>query len=82
LGRLDRVRVSGAGETVMLSGPVTVSTGVLVSVAFTCAVEVPATVGVPLTRQLADKVSPTGSVPPAWLQAYGAVPPDTPMVAL
>jgi hypothetical protein len=82
LGRVDRVRVRGAAETVMLSGPVTVSTGVLESVAFTCAVEVPAVVGVPLTTQPADKVSPIGSVPPARLQAYGAVPPDTPMVAL
>ena len=53
----------------MLSGPVMVSTGVLESVAFTCAVEVPAVVGVPLTTQLADKVSPTGKVPPARLQA-------------
>jgi hypothetical protein len=69
LGRLDKVKISGAGETVMLSGPVTVSTGELVSVAFTCAVEVPAVVGVPLTTQLADKLSPAGSVPPAWLQA-------------
>ena len=62
-------RESGAGETVMLSGPVVVSTGLLESVAFTCAIEVPAVVGVPLTTQLADKVSPAGSVPPAWLQA-------------
>ena len=69
MGRLDTVKVSGPGDTVMLSGPVTVSTGVLESVAFTCAVEVPAVVGVPLTTQLADKVSPAGKVPPAWLQA-------------
>ena len=53
----------------MLSGPVTVSTGVLVSVALTCTVEVPAVVGVPLTTQPADKLSPAGSVPPTWLQA-------------
>ena len=39
----------------MLSGPVTVSTGELESVAFTCTVEVPAVVGVPLTTQPADK---------------------------
>ena len=54
LGRFDRAR--GAGDTVMLSGPVTVSTGVLESVAFTCAVEVPAVVGVPLTTQFAARV--------------------------
>jgi hypothetical protein len=53
----------------MLSGPVTVSTEGLESVAFTCTVEVPAVVGVPLTTQPADKVSPAGSVPPAWVQA-------------
>ena len=40
-GSVARVRVSGAGETVILSGPVIVSTGVLESVAFTWAVEVP-----------------------------------------
>jgi hypothetical protein len=53
----------------MLSGPVTVSTGVLESVAFTCAVEVPAVVGVPLTTQFPYKVSPAGSAPLVWLQA-------------
>jgi hypothetical protein len=53
----------------MVSGPVTVSTGILESVAFTCTVEVPAAVGVPLTTQVADKASPAGSVPPALLQA-------------
>jgi hypothetical protein len=53
----------------MLSGPVTVSTGELVSVALTCMVEVPTVVGVPLTTQPADKLSPAGSVPPTWLQA-------------
>ncbi len=57
-----------AGATVMLSGPVTVSAGLLESVAFTCTVEVPAVVGVPLTTQLADKVSPGGSVPPVCRQ--------------
>jgi hypothetical protein len=68
-GRVAIVKVSAAGETVMLSGPVTVSTGELVSVALTCTVEVPAVVGVPLTTQPADKLSPAGSVPPTWLQA-------------
>jgi hypothetical protein len=56
-------------ETVMLSGPVTVSAGLLESVAMTCTVYGPAVVGVPLTTQLADSVSPGGSVPPAWMQA-------------
>jgi hypothetical protein len=51
-GRVE-LMTSGAGATVMLSGPVTVSTGKLESVAFTCKVEVPAVVGVPLTTQVA-----------------------------
>jgi hypothetical protein len=68
-GSVAKVKVSGAGEMVMLSGPVTVSTGELVSVAFTCAVDKAAVVGVPLTTQLADKLSPAGSVPPTLLQA-------------
>ena len=68
-GRVVVVKVSEAGETVILSGPVTVSTGELVSVALTCMVEVPAVVGVPVTKQAADKLSPAGSVPPTWLQA-------------
>ena len=68
-GRVANVKESGAGETVILSGPVTVSTGELVSVALTCTVEVPAVVGVPVTTQAADKLSPAGSVPPTWLHA-------------
>jgi hypothetical protein len=71
-----------AAATVMLSGPVTVSAGLLESLAFTCSVEVPAVVGVPLTTQLAESVSPAGRVPPVCTQLYGAVPPETPMVAL
>jgi hypothetical protein len=81
LGGEERVS-EPAGATVMLSGPVTVSEGLLESVAFTCRVEVPAVVGVPLTTQLADKLRPAGSVPPVCRQVYGAVPPDTPMVAV
>jgi hypothetical protein len=68
-GSVDKVRLSGAGETVMLSGPVTVSMGLLESVAFTCAIDVPALVGVPLTTQFPYKVSLAGSAPPTWLQA-------------
>ena len=56
------------GWTVMLSGPLTVSTGLLESVALTCIVSVPAVVGVPLTTQLVDKMSPAGSVPPVCRQ--------------
>ena len=59
------VRVSEpAGATVILSGPATVSAELLESVAFTCRVSVPAVVGVPLTSQLPDNVSPAGNVPP------------------
>ena len=63
LGRFVRVSVNAAGETVILSGPVVVSTGVPASVAFTLTVEVPTTVGVPLTTHAADIESPAGSVP-------------------
>jgi hypothetical protein len=52
----------------MLSGPLTVSTGLLESVTLTCTVFAPAVVGVPLTTQAADSVSPAGSVPPVWMQ--------------
>jgi hypothetical protein len=66
----------------MVSGPVVVSAGLLESVALTVMVEVPAVVGVPLTTQAADKVSPGGKLPAVCWQVYGAVPPTTPMVAL
>jgi hypothetical protein len=66
---------------VMLSGPLVVSTGLPESVAFTVTVDVPAVVGVPLTTQpLSD--NPAGSVPAVTAQAYGEVPPATPMVAV
>jgi hypothetical protein len=58
-----RVRVGGAARTVNATGPVVVSTGLLVSVALTLRVTVAATVGVPLTTQAAPSVSPAGSVP-------------------
>ena len=66
-GGLLRTR-TGAAATVMLSGPVTVSAGLLESVAFTVTVKVPAVVGVPLTTQAADRVSPAGSAPPVSRQ--------------
>jgi hypothetical protein len=47
----------------MVSGPVMVKAGLLESVACTMKDDVPATVGVPLTTQLEDKVRPAGSAP-------------------
>lgn len=81
-GGLLRVSVGAAGRIVSPTGPVVDSTGLLESVAFTLRMTESATVGVPLTTQLADSVSPAGSVPAVSEQPYGAVPPLTPMVAL
>jgi hypothetical protein len=53
---------------VTVTGPVVVAAGVLESVALTVMVAVPAVVGVPLTTQLADKVSPAGKVPAVRVQ--------------
>ena len=53
----------------------------LESVALTVSFTVPATVGVPLTRQPASD-KPAGRVPLVMAQVYGAVPPVTPMVEL
>jgi hypothetical protein len=58
-----------AGNTVTVTGPVVVAAGVLESVALTVTVADPAVVGVPLTTQLADKVSPAGKVPAVRVQA-------------
>ena len=56
-----------AGLIVILTGPVVVFFGLLESVAVMVRFEVPATVGVPLTRQpVMDK--PTGRVPPTTTQ--------------
>ena len=63
-----RVKVAVAGNTVTVTGPVVVAAGVLESVALTVMVVDPAVVGVPLITQLADKVSPAGSVPAVRLQ--------------
>ena len=60
--------VAVAGSTVTVTGPVVVAAGVLESVALTVMVAVPAVVGVPLTTQLADKVSPAGKVPAVRVQ--------------
>jgi hypothetical protein len=68
LGR-DPVRLRGGiGETVMLTGPVVDAVGVAESVAWMVTVTVPAVVGVPLTTQPADKVSPAGRVPAVRVQ--------------
>ncbi len=82
LGGEDSDRPEAAAETVMLSGPVMDSTGLLASVALTITTDVPAVVGVPLTTQLADNARPAGNAPPTSRQLYGAVPPDTPTMAL
>ena len=63
------VKVAVAGDTVTVTGPVVVAAGVLESVALTVTVADPAVVGVPLTTQLADKVSPAGRVPAVRVQA-------------
>ena len=66
-GSDDSVSVSGAGEMVMVTGPVAVSTGLPESVTFTVTVDVPGVVGVPLTTQPLS-VSPAGRVPPVMAQ--------------
>jgi hypothetical protein len=63
-----RVKVAVAGNTVTVTGPVAVAAGVLESVALTVMVVDPAVVGVPVITQLADKLSPAGSVPAVRLQ--------------
>ena len=63
-----RVKMAVAGNTVTVTGPVLVAAGVLESVALTVMVVDPAVVGVPLITQLADKLSPAGSVPAVRLQ--------------
>ncbi len=73
-GRVDSVNERAAGRTVMLSGPVVVSTGLLESIALTIRFAVPATVGVPLTTH-PEIESPEGSVPTVTTQEYGDVPP-------
>ena len=56
-----------AGLIVRLTGPVVVSIGLLESVAITMRFEVPAVVGVPLTRHPVI-FSPAGSVPEVIVQ--------------
>jgi hypothetical protein len=73
--------VALAALTVIVTGPVVVAVGLLESVAFTVTVTGPAVVGVPLIVQFVS-ISPVGSVPATIWQAYGAVPPLTPMFPL
>jgi hypothetical protein len=56
------------GETVRVTGPVVVATGLLESVAFTVRLAVPAVVGVPLIAQ-PEIVNPAGKVPAVMVQA-------------
>jgi len=56
------------GETVRVTGPVVVATGLLESVAFTVRLAVPAVVGVPLIAQ-PEIVNPAGNVPAVMVQA-------------
>jgi hypothetical protein len=68
-GNVEIVSASDAGSIVKLTGPTVVSCGLLESVAFTVRFTVPATVGVPLTRQpAAVSVRPAGSVPVTIMQ--------------
>lgn len=57
-----------AGLTVSATGPEVVLVGLLESVALTVRFAVPATVGVPDTRQLAPSVRPACNVPEVMLQ--------------
>jgi hypothetical protein len=75
------VSIPAAGLITNVTGPVVVFCGLLVSVAFTVSVVVLAVVGVPLIVQFAI-VKPAGSVPAVIVQAYGAVPPETPISPL
>lgn len=68
LGRDETVSVRGAGAIVRLTGPVVLPEGLLESVALTVRLVVPATVGVPLTRQPAPRASPAGSAPAVTVQ--------------
>jgi len=69
LGSVDTVSANDAGSMVKLTGPTVVSCGLLESVALTVRFTVPATVGVPLTRQPAEvSMRPAGSVPVTIMQ--------------
>jgi hypothetical protein len=74
------VTVKGDATIVMLTGPVAVCIGLPASVTRTVRFDVPAVVGVPLTRHPAPSESPAGSVPAVIVQLYGAVPPAAPIV--
>ena len=63
-----RTSVMVPGSMVRLTGPVTVRVGLDISATLTVRFTVPATVGVPLTRQLAPSVSPACNVPEVIVQ--------------
>jgi hypothetical protein len=81
-GSIPVVRLKSVGLMVMESEPDTDAAGLLASVALIVRLEVPATSGIPLTRQLGPIKRPLGRVPEVTAQLYGPVPPLTPMVEL
>jgi hypothetical protein len=68
LGGELRVKITVAGNTVTVTGPVPVTTGLLESVALTVTVVAPAVVGVPVIVQPVSE-SPAGKVPDVIVQA-------------
>jgi hypothetical protein len=67
LGSEESVSVTAAGDTVRLTGPVIVETGLLESITLTTRFDVPGVVGMPLTMQPLI-TSPAGSVPEMIVQ--------------
>ena len=78
-GRLDSVSVRPPlGLMVRLSGPLVLPCGFELSVTLSVMLEVPATVGVPLTMQLFSE-RPAGRTPDVIVHVYGCVPPVMPI---
>ena len=81
-GRLVNVSVTAPFAVIVrLTGPVTRCCGFDASDTWITMFAVPGVVGVPLTVQPVS-VNPAGRVPVRTVQAYGAVPPVTPIVEL
>ena len=81
-GRLDRVSVRPPlAVMVRLSGPLVFPCGLELSVTLRVMLEVPATVGVPLTVQ-PFRAKPAGRTPDVIVHAYGCVPPVMPIGSL
>ncbi len=55
--------LNALGRTVSVTGPVTILTGLLESVAVTVRIAVPAAVGIPPIEQPEPSVNPAGNVP-------------------